>query len=133
MAQKHFQMLFNKNAKVFSLIGLEAPLEHPAPKMNLQKRISARVGRAVESTFASYMAVASVGILLIIASGMGWSETGQLLCNTPTMILEGFLLLTLLEAHNMADDKKRLIYDDILTRRLILDKHLAAGDDDSDA
>lgn len=133
MAEKHFKLLVEQDAKVFGLMGIECPLEKPMPKLNLQKRISARIGHAVESTLASYMAVSSVGILLIIASAMSWSETGQLLCNTPTMIFEGFLLLTLLEAHNLADDKKRLIYDDILNRRLVLDKHLAAGGEDSDA
>lgn len=133
MAEKHFKKLVEQDAKVFGLMGIECPLEHPAPKLNLQKRISAKIGHAVESTLASYMAVSSVGILLVIASAMLWSETGQLLCNTPTMIFEGFLLLTLLEAHNLADDKKRLIYDDILNRRLVLDRHLAAGGEDSDA
>lgn len=133
MAEKHFNMLVEQDAKVFGLMGIESPLEHPEPKLNLQKRISKKIGHAVESTLASYMAVSSVGALLIIASAMQWSETGQLLCNTPTMIFEGFLLLTLLEAHNLADDKKRLIYDDILNRRLVLDKHLAAGGEDSDA
>lgn len=133
MAEKHFNMLVEQDAKVFGLMGIESPLEHPEPKLNLQKRISKKIGHAVESTLASYMAVSSVGALLIIASAMQWSETGQLLCNTPTMIFEGFLLLTLLEAHNLADDKKRLIYDDILNRRLVLDKHLAAGGEDADA
>lgn len=133
MAEKHFNMLVEQDAKVFGLMGIQSPLEHPEPKLNLQKRISKKIGHAVESTLASYMAVSSVGALLIIASAMQWSETGQLLCNTPTMIFEGFLLLTLLEAHNLADDKKRLIYDDILNRRLVLDKHLAAGGEDSDA
>lgn len=129
MSQDYFNKLVDQDFKVFNLIGLETPLEHPAPKLSIQKRISAKVGAAVETTIASYMAIGSVGILLIIATGMGWSETGQLLCNTPTMIFEGFLLLTLLEAHNMADDKKRIIYDDILHRRLVLDKHLAAHED----
>lgn len=133
MAERHFKMLIEQDSKVFGLMGIEAPLEHPEPKLNLQKRISKKIGHAVESTLASYMAVSSVGALLIIASAMQWSETGQLLCNTPTMIFEGFLLLTLLEAHNLADDKKRLIYDDILNRRLVLDKHLAAAGEDSDA
>lgn len=133
MSQDYFKKLADQDAKVFGLIGIESPLEHPAPKLNIQKRISAKVGAAVETTIASYMAVGSVGVLLIIATGMGWSETGQLLCNTPTMIFEGFLLLTLLEAHNMADDKKRLIYDDILNRRLVLDKHLAGRDSDTDS
>lgn len=133
MAEKHFKMLVEQDGKVFGLMGIECPPEQPEPKLNLQKRISAKIGHAVESTLASYLAVLSVAALLIIASAMSWSETGQLLCNTPTMIFEGFLLLTLLEAHNLADDKKRLIYDDILNRRLVLDKHLAAGGEDSDA
>lgn len=134
MSQIYFNKLVAQDAKVFSLIGLETPLETPMPKLNLQKRISAKVGAGVESAISSYVAVVTVIVLLSIASYLHWSETGQLLCNTPTMIFEGFLLLTLLEAHNLTDDKKRIIYGDILHRRLVLDKHLAdSGGEDDDA
>jgi hypothetical protein len=46
----------------------------------------------------------AVIMLLAVASIMRWSETGQLLCNNPTMIIEGFLLLALIQAHVMANE-----------------------------
>lgn len=132
MADKHFKKLLAQDSKVFALIGIEVPFAAENPKMSLNKRMSNAIGRAVESTFASYFSFFSVISLLIIASAMQWTETGQLLCNTPTMIVEGFLLITLLNAHNTSEVKRRSVYEGILNRRLYLDKHLAGGNPDAD-
>lgn len=132
LASKHFRELLEQDTKLFTLIGVETPAETPMPKRSFNQRISAVIGHWVESTLASWISIFAVIALIITASAMQWTETGQLLCNTPTMIFEGFLLITLLQAHNMEDESKRFTYDDILTRRLVMDKHLAAGNDDSD-
>ncbi|ROW12740.1 hypothetical protein VMCG_00333 [Cytospora schulzeri] len=126
MANMHFQRLISQDSKIFSLIGIEIPISTVPSKASLNMRISRTIGRWVESTSASYAAVGTVVALVVVASAMQWTETGQLLCNTPTMIVEGFLLITLLQAHNMADNRRRTTYEDILNRRLVLDKHLAA-------
>jgi low-affinity ferrous iron transport protein len=55
--------------------------------------------------------------LLAIATGLEWSETGQLLCNTPTMIVEGFLLLVLFQAHNLSNITRREEVGRALERR----------------
>lgn len=134
MAKKHFDQLVAQDAAVFALIGIEVPHIAENTKTSFNQRMSNKIGHWVESTFASYFAIFTVIALLVAASAMQWTETGQLLCNTPTMIAEGFLLITLLNAHNTADVKRRLIYDNVLQRRLVLDKHLAAADDtDSDS
>lgn len=133
LSMKHFDRLIAQDTRIFALIGIEAPASEHVVKNSLNVRISKTVGRWVESTTASWGSIMTVFALLIIASAMQWTETGQLLCNTPTMIVEGFLLLTLIQAENMADDKKRVTYEDILNRRLVLDKHLAGwGDMDGD-
>ena len=137
MANMHFEKLVAQDSRIFALIGIEVPASTAPLKKSLNMRISQTIGRWVESTSASYTAVGTVVALLIVASAMQWTETGQLLCNTPTMIVEGFLLITLLQAHNMADQKRRMTYEDILNRRLVLDKHLAGwgklgGDSSSD-
>lgn len=132
LATKHFSELVDQDSKVFGLIGVEAPLESRLSKRSLNQRVSAVIGKGCESTLASYLAIFSVFGLITAASAMQWTETGQLLCNTPTMIFEGFLLITLLQAHNEADEKRRMVYDDILTRRLVMDKHLSAFSDDAD-
>ncbi|KAL1853213.1 low-affinity Fe(2+) transport protein [Diaporthe australafricana] len=136
LSMKHFDRLIAQDTKIFALIGIEVPASEHVVKDSLNIRISKTVGRWVESTTASWGSILTVFALLIVASAMQWTETGQLLCNTPTMIVEGFLLLTLIQAENIADEKKRVTYEDILNRRLVLDKHLAAwggmDGDDSD-
>jgi low-affinity ferrous iron transport protein len=64
--------------------------------------------------------IGSLGVvlsLIAIATGLRWSETGQLLCNTPTMIVEGFLLLVLFQAHNLGNIKRRVQVGSALDRR----------------
>lgn len=125
LSMKHFDRLVAQDRKIFALIGVEMPESQFVVKDSLNIRISKTVGRWVESTTASWGSILTVFALLIVASAMQWTETGQLLCNTPTMIVEGFLLLTLIQAENIADDLKKTTYDNILNRRLVLDKHLA--------
>ena len=39
--------------------------------------------------YALLASVLLIVTLLSVATAMHWSQTGQLLCNTPTMIIEG--------------------------------------------
>lgn len=132
LAEKHFKLLLEQDSKIFSGMGIQTPLETPQRQKNLSQRIAGAIGHACGSTVATYLCIFSVFALLGTASALQWTETAQLLCNTPTMIFEGFTLILLLQAHNMDDEKRRLIYEDILNRRLILDKHVAAGTEDQD-
>ena len=66
-----------------------------------------------------------VSVLIIIglicaSSGMRWSTTGQLIANTPTMIIEEFFLIVLIQAHNWADQQRRVEVSALLARRHIL-------------
>jgi low-affinity ferrous iron transport protein len=58
--------------------------------------------------------------LIAVATGLRWSETGQLLCNTPTMIVEGFLLLVLFQAHNLVVVERRREVGECLERRRVM-------------
>ncbi|KAF3769787.1 Low affinity iron permease, partial [Cryphonectria parasitica EP155] len=107
LAEKHFRELLDQDAMIFSAIGIQMPLDTQMKKLSLNQRLSAAIGRACGSCLASYLAIFTVIALLIVATAMQWTETGQLLCNTPTMIVEGFLLILLLQAHNMDDEKRR--------------------------
>lgn len=62
--------------------------------------------------------------LIAIASSMKWSTTGQLLCNTPTMIIEGFILLVLIQAHNHSNEERGVEFNGILKRRLLLNSYV---------
>ncbi|KAI1339292.1 Low affinity iron permease-domain-containing protein [Xylariaceae sp. FL0016] len=128
LAERHFQRLEDQDHNVFRLLDVEMPVSQQKTKQSLNLRISNAFGHYCGTTAASYGAFATVVTLIVIASAMQWTETGQLLCNTPTMIIEGLLLITLLQAHNTEDDRKRALYGDVLQRRLALDTHLAAWD-----
>ncbi|KAK8039394.1 hypothetical protein PG993_007805 [Apiospora rasikravindrae] len=130
LAKQHFQRLMEQDYQLFKLLDAEMPPAEGADenaKISLGLRLSNAVGDFCASTGASYAAVGSVVGLLIVASAMQWTETGQLLCNTPTMIVEGFLLIMLLQAHNFADGRRRLVHDDILRRRIAMQGYLTSA------
>jgi low-affinity ferrous iron transport protein len=62
--------------------------------------------------------VLSIVGLLVGASAMGWSETGQLLCNIPPSIIESFFMMILLTGHNLADAQRREDLHRIYEKRL---------------
>lgn len=139
LANQHFARLRVQDAAVFAQLDVPGPESDDAQdgrRPPLMLRLSRGVDGALSATVSSYAAVAIVAALLVVASALQWTETGQLLCNTPTMIVEGFLLAVLLQSHNLADARRRRTHEDILQRRVALADSLHAstyGDDDSDA
>ncbi|CAK7201892.1 low-affinity Fe(2+) transport protein [Sporothrix eucalyptigena] len=132
MADRHFEMLAEQDFKLFTLLDIPFPEDvrsNPNKKQPLAARVSRWIGHICEVPGATTASVIAVVALLVVASAMQWTETGQLLCNTPTMIVEGFLLLMLIEGHNSAEGKRRTQYTDILDRRLMLERRVAAWDD----
>lgn len=138
LATQHFARLLARDAAVFAQLDAAMP---PTPasddaqdgrRQPLILRMSRAVDGALPATVSSYAAVGIVAALLVVASALRWTETGQLLCNTPTMIVEGFLLAVLLQAHNLADARRRRAYDDILQRRVVLAGFLDASSNDGD-
>lgn len=132
LAKSHFQRLMEQDYQLFKLLDAEMPPaegadENADKKVSLGLRLSNAVGDFCATTGASYAAVGSVFALIIVASAMQWTETGQLLCNTPTMIVEGFLLIMLLQAHNFADGRRRIVHDDILRRRIAMQGYLTSS------
>ncbi|KAK7977342.1 Low-affinity Fe(II) transporter of the plasma membrane [Apiospora saccharicola] len=132
LAKSHFQRLMEQDYQLFKLLDAEMPPAEGADetankKISLGLRLSNAVGDFCATTGASYAAVGSVVALIIVASAMQWTETGQLLCNTPTMIVEGFLLIMLLQAHNFADGRRRVVHDDILRRRIAMQGYLTSS------
>lgn len=132
LAKQHFQRLMEQDYQLFKLLDAEMPPaegadENADRKMPLGLRLSNAVGDFCATTGASYSAVGCVVALLVVASAMQWTETGQLLCNTPTMIVEGFLLIMLLQAHNFADGRRRIVHDDILRRRIAMQGYLTSS------
>jgi low-affinity ferrous iron transport protein len=87
------------------------------PKLSPAARFSNWMIRICAHPIAVITSVVVVVILIAVATGLRWSETGQLLCNTPTMIVEGFLLLVLFQAHNLVVVERRREVGECLERR----------------
>ena len=83
-------------------------------------RASAWLGKWISYSWGVVASIFIVIGLIVLASGMRWSTTAQLICNTPTMIVEGFCLLALLEGHNQNNEKLRILAHDCLVRKLYL-------------
>lgn len=89
----HCDLLDISDAKVGSLLNLPSIPAPLCPKGGCCHRVSVRMGQAAAHIATVFLAVAVVVGLLITATAMAWTQTAQLLCNTPTMIVEGGFLL----------------------------------------
>ncbi|PMD48097.1 Low affinity iron permease [Hyaloscypha variabilis F] len=110
--ETHLAALVSADQDVFEFLGLgfgtgDGEEEGGKGKKSLGLRISEGMIYYCAMPVAVIGSLVVVVILLAIATGLRWSETGQLLCNTPTMIVEGFLLLVLFQAHNLANVERR--------------------------
>lgn len=77
------------DAKIGSLLDLPSIQAPPCHQGHGCHRISMRVGQVAAHIVTVCLAVVLVIGLLITATAMAWTQTAQLLCNTPTMIIEG--------------------------------------------
>ncbi|KUJ20485.1 Low affinity iron permease, partial [Mollisia scopiformis] len=106
---------------LYSLLGLPAPKVDCSESMKMEKRLNYRISNwFVVTTAKWYVLLAALGVValvLAVATALRWSETGQLIANTPTMIIEGFLLLVLIQAHNIAIVKRWFEFGAVLERR----------------
>ncbi|KAE9377344.1 hypothetical protein N431DRAFT_555554 [Stipitochalara longipes BDJ] len=136
--ETHLQALVSADQSVFSFLGLPFFAGNGEEDGEGQKKKS--LGLRISEGMIYYCAMPSavigslvvVLILLAIATGLRWSETGQLLCNTPTMIVEGFLLLVLFQAHNLASVERRGQIGRALERRGRIGGLLGVGTTDAD-
>lgn len=118
-AKTQFRFLELSDNRLLEKLNIPPPSQPVKPR-SLSTRISIAVGDACGHRFTSIASVSTVVILLVIATLLRWSETGQLLCNTPTMIAEGFLLLVLIQAHNVANEERAEDFNGVLVRRMVL-------------
>lgn len=123
-----YRMVAEEDLELFSLAGILCPpgytgLDIPESK-SLNYRISAWINRACSSSWGVLFAVCSVIALIITSSALHWSTMGQLIANTPTMIIEAFFMIVLIQAHNWADQKRRIEISSLYARRCILLAHL---------
>lgn len=103
--EERFLELLHDSQEMIELLGLEdeVQLELPRRDNRLIDKISIFINDVCSSQWSVLVSVAIVMALLTVATSLHWSTTGQLLANTPTMIIEGFFHLILIQAHNWAD------------------------------
>ncbi|CAD6501157.1 BgTH12-01411 [Blumeria graminis f. sp. triticale] len=122
-----FQDLAEADSAVLQRLNIPyTPLEKP--KKGRAESISLIISDICGHRYASIGSVGVVIGLLVAASAMLWSETAQLLCNTPTMIVEGFLLLVLIQAHNHTNDERKSDFGGLLKRKLLLQEFIQTLD-----
>ncbi len=114
----HCDKLDAMDAEVASMLNVPQVGSPSFPRPNFFGRLSQTVGRWAAHITAVFFAGAVVIALLITATAMGWSTTAQLLCNTPTMIIEGGMLLVLMMAHMASHQYMRARLQTFLQRRI---------------
>lgn len=120
----HFDELDEEDARLGSLIGVPRQVESTEKAASLLTHFTNTVGQWCASSLAVLASVTTVVAVLVVATAMHWSETGQLICNTPTMIIEGFMLLVLIQAHDTTNVHRRLQFQNALHRRIVMNTHL---------
>lgn len=114
--KERFEYLATEDKYLFDQIDI--PVVPPEePKRKFTDKISLLISNACGHRYAPSGAIGVVVALLCTATVMSWSETGQLLCNTPTMIVEGFLLIVLIHAHNFTNTERRVDISGLMSRR----------------
>ncbi|KAF7900585.1 uncharacterized protein EAF01_007887 [Botrytis porri] len=124
VAEAQFEKIAESDDRLLDLLNVPSPHQTPTKPRNFSTRAFAAAGEFCALSGVSVASVDVVFALLAIASIMKWSETGQLLCNIPTMIIEGFLLLILIQAHNIANAARGADFQSLLNHRLLLNHYV---------
>jgi low-affinity ferrous iron transport protein len=127
-AALQFRALMYSDSRLLEVLNISVPLE-PIKKLSLSERISMATSDFCGHRYTSVGAVLVVVGLLVAAPILQWSETGQLLCNTPTRIVEGFLRLVLIQAHNCSNMERARDLIGLLKRRLLLRSYVGDLED----
>lgn len=127
--EENYEIVAEEELELFELLGIECPEEYngraPAlKKRSIDYRISVWINFICSSQWSVLCSIVVIVGLICAACGLHWTTTGQLLCNTPTMIIEAFFMIVLIQAHNWADYQRRVEFTALLARRRILLLHL---------
>lgn len=115
---EQFLLVNHEDADTLAIIGVEVLAEERVTVQSLSYRMSVRVGYFCSHQRTVILGVIFICGLIISATGLRWSETGQLLCNVPPSIIESFFTLILITGHNVGEAKRRVDLSNIYLRRL---------------
>ena len=116
--QKKYLDLLQDSQGLLEFIGISYTLERYKPKITLDTKVSLWINYMCSNKWSVIVSVTTVLGLIIMGCALLWSETAQLVANTPTMIIEGFFLLILIQAHNWADDERSNMVRELTKSRL---------------
>lgn len=119
----NFEFLAEEDRQLFQMLSIDCPEEYlsvPVHKRTLNYKVSEFVNLCCSTQWSVLVSVLIIIGLICAASGMLWSTTGQLIANTPTMIIEEFFMIVLIQAHNWADEQRRIEISGLFARRHIL-------------
>lgn len=119
-----FNDLLNDSQELLDIAGIPIELEKPKVKPTLSNKVSLAINGICSNKWSVVSAVLIVLGLVILASAMLWSETAQLIANTPTMIIEGFFLLILVQAHNWACRERCLLLTELTKSRILIHDYI---------
>jgi low-affinity ferrous iron transport protein len=117
---EQFTQVEYNDMDMLAVIGVEKLKEERVADNSLTCRISVRVGDICSHELTVVLGAITIVGLIIGASAMGWSVTGQLLCNVPPSIIESFFTMILITGHNIGEAKRRVDLFNLYLRRLKL-------------
>ena len=99
---------------------IQAPerVEQQDWKPAISQRLSVRMSAFCSHEFTVILGALCIIGLIVGASAMRWTLTGQLLCNIPPSIIESFFMMILITGHNLSDQKRRNDLQTMHLRRL---------------
>ncbi|POR35252.1 Low-affinity iron/zinc ion transport protein fet4 [Tolypocladium paradoxum] len=105
---------------IFEDISIPDPAKEHVQDKSLTYRLSMTMGVVCAHEITVVLGVVLIIGLLVGASAMKWTTTGQLLCNIPPSIIESFFMMILITGHNLAESRKRVDLHNMYLRRLKL-------------
>jgi low-affinity ferrous iron transport protein len=84
-------------------IGLPAPEKTKINYNSINYRLSDKMGIICAHEITVILGIILVIGLIIGASAMKWTLTGQLICNIPPSIIESFFMMILITGHNLSE------------------------------
>lgn len=115
-----FDEMIRDDLDMLTVLGMEQPAGEQVTTFSITGRISIAVGKFCSHEYTIVVGVVFILGLVVGASAMGWSLTGQLLCNIPPSIVESFFTMILITGHNVGEAKRRVDLHNIYLRRLQL-------------
>lgn len=127
--EHNYDLVAQDDMELFEVLGINCPEEFNGKlpvdrKKPIDFRISVWINYVCSSQWSVVFSIAVIIGLIIVASALHWSTMGQLLANTPTMIIEAFFMMVLIQAHNWADYQRRIELTALFGRRQIILHHL---------